>query len=305
MARELALIGEKLIHTYPLIPRFNGCNMAKAAEYAGAWVKNTELASHTEAPAHDLRVTRMWSPDQEEMGRLRETLNIATICATVEEAIDGADGVLIMDEIIESRTALIEQCLNAGLPVYADKILAMDPAKTESLIALAESKNAAVRSWSQLVFHPGLENVRSAPPGGVAFLNFNMSADILSMYGIHIVAMLQGAFASPVAEYQPMDDPKGRAGRVLLEDGTRVFLYIGEDLPWRGRLYYCASEETEVIVNDNRDAACFDAAAAAIASLFTDGRTPDMTDYAHMVEASRLVECIVTGQPGAPIRFKG
>jgi hypothetical protein len=30
--KQLSLIGQQLIHAYPLIPRFNGCDMARAEE---------------------------------------------------------------------------------------------------------------------------------------------------------------------------------------------------------------------------------------------------------------------------------
>ena len=302
MPKEIALIGEQLIHTYPLVPRFNGCDLAKVKEFGGSWIEKAGLEQATEPIIDSMRITRMWSPDREEMGRLGPALNIEKSCGSVAEALDGADGVLVMDEVIESRTQLVQQCLEAGLPVFADKVLSTDVRKTAELIELAGKRNARVRSWSQLYFHPGLKRVRAANPGGVAFLNFSMSADILLLYGIHIISMLQGAFDNCVKTYRPLSDGASRSAMVELADNTRVFLYVGEDVPFRGRLYYCGPED-EVIVNDNDDSACFTSSARAIEALILGQDAPGPGPE-QMAEATRLIQLIAQGGADAqPIAF--
>lgn len=302
MRKEIALIGEKLVHTYPLIPRFNGCKLDKVNRFASGWVEKARLAEATEPIIESMRVTRMWSPDGEEMQRLADALNIENICGSAEEAIADADGVLVMDEVIESRTTLVEQSLNAGRPVFADKVLSIEPSRTAGLIDLARAGNIPVRSWSQLYFHPGLRRVRTARPGGVAFLNFCMSTKILAMYGIHIVSMLQGAFDGRVETYRPLSDGANLSALIELTDRTRVFLYVGEDIPFRGRLYYC-NPDSDVIVNDNDDSACFISSARAIEALMFGLDVPDPGPE-RMLEAARLIDVMVKGgTDGPPVSF--
>lgn len=292
--KRIALVGQQLIHTYPLIPSFNGCDLAKAQEYSPTWTKNAQLSQRTEPLTDNVRVTRVWSPDRDEAVRLSEALRIDTVCDSLEQALDGADGAMIMDEVVESRMQLVETCLRAGLPLFADKVLSLDSGKTAELIALAREKGVAARSWSQLYFHPDLALVRQAPPGGVGFLNFQMGVDILAMYGIHIVSMLQGAFAARIKTWRPLSDGDQRTGMVILEDGTQVMLHVSARLPFRGRLYYCAGE-SEVIVNRNDDAACFQNAAKALVALFTDPDNIPGPDAQTMRKASSLLGYIVQG----------
>lgn len=304
MPLEIALVGQQIIHAYPLVPRFNGCDLAKVEQFGRGWAQKAGLDTCVSPLADDIRVTRVWSPDTEEAQHLSEALFIKRICRSLEEALDGAHGVLVMDEAIESRTALVEQCLHMGLTVFADKVLSVDPGKTDQLLALAQTRNTRVRSWSQLFFHPDLARVRQAPPGGVAFLNFQMKADILSLYGIHVISMLQGAFAGRARAYRPLADGECREGLVELDDGSRVFLHVGPNLPFRGRLYYCAPD-CEVIVNRNDDAACFENAACALMALFTGQDTPAGPGVEEMSEASRLLACIVRGgSDGRPVSIE-
>ena len=292
--KQIALVGQQLIHTYPLIPSFNGCNLAKATEYSPAWTEKARLAERTEPLSDRVRVTRVWSPDRDEAARLSEALRIDTVCGSLEQALDGVDGVMVMDEVVESRTELVETCLRAGLPLFADKVFSLDPRKTAELIALAGERGVAARSWSQLYFHPDLAEVRQAPAGGVGFLNFQMGVDILAMYGIHIVSMLQGAFAAPVKAWRPLSDGDHGTGMAILEDGTQILLHVSAELPFRGRLYYCAGE-SEVIVNRGDDAACFQSAAKALIALFTAPDNIPGPDARTMREASSLLAYIVQG----------
>ena len=294
MTKEVALIGEQLIHTYPYIVHFNGSDRDRIEKNAKAWMQRFMLDHDLSAKSGEVRVTRIWSPDAEEVGRLAETFGIEKVCASAEEAVNGADGVLVMDEIIESRTALIEKCLRAGLTVFADKVLSTDASRTAELLALADEKKARARSWSQLYFLPDLRKVREAPPGGVGFLNYQLGLDILPAYGIHPISMLQGAFDSHMKNYRPLSDADTRSGLLEFENDTRIFLYVGTDIPFRGRLYYCAGDQ-EIIANQADDWACFENAATALIDLFAGRSMVSGPGLGEMNQATRLIEVMLRG----------
>jgi len=294
MAKELALIGRQLIHTYPYVVHFNGSDRERIAKNAKPWMQRFMLDRDLSPTTSEVRVTRIWSPDAEEAKRLAETFDIPRICATADEALDGADGAMVMDEVIESRTALVENALERGISVFADKVLSADPQKTCELIELAERKGCRVRSWSQLYFLPALAPVRQAGGGGVGFLDYQMEMKILPMYGIHPVSMLQGAFSSPAKSYRPLLEGNGRGGLVELEDGTRIFVYVGADVPFRGRLYY-ETKDSALRADEPDDWACFERAAKALVELFS-GRSPAPgPGPEEMRQAARFLEILIQG----------
>ena len=291
MGRRIALIGQQLIHTYPYLAYLNGSTAQKIAAHAKPWMKAFLLEQDLSPQTDELRVTRIWSPDAEEVGRLVETFGIEQVCDSPEQAIDGADGAMVLDEVLDSRTPLTELCLRAGVPVFVDKVLAGSAERTAALIALAAQKDVRIGAWSQLYFHPDLPQVRGAGPGGVGFINMRMAMDILPKYGIHPVSILQGAFAGRMVRYWPQPSGSGRAGMIEYHDGTRVFLYVGEDVPADWRLYYLTQDE-EIIINRQDHGACFRRAAKALAAFLTGVAQIDAPDTERMNEASRLVECL-------------
>jgi len=303
MPKQIAVVGQHLIHTYPYLVHFNGSDRERIGKNAKPWMQRFMLDRDLRPATSEVRVTRIWSADTDEARKVAETFDISRVCATAEEALDGADGAMVMDEVIESRSALVEMALRRGVHVFADKVLSSDERRTDELLELAERVGRRVRGWSQLYFLPCLEQARAAGGGGVGFLNFHMEMNILPMYGIHPVSMLQSAFPARVRQYRPLMDGDSRCGLVEHEDGTCVFIYVGLDVPFRGRLDYC-TKEREVIANQPDDWACFERGAKALVELFTDRSPVPGPGPEEMREAVRLIAAMVRGgRDGRPVQI--
>ena len=77
---------------------------------------------------------------------------------TPEEAVEGADGVLVLaPDNIEAHPALAERVLPAGKPTFFDKLLAPTAAKAEGIVAAARRHNAPIFSASSLRYAVELE----------------------------------------------------------------------------------------------------------------------------------------------------
>ena len=299
MVSEIALVGHELIHTYPYIVHLNGSTREKIDKNAKPWMKRFMLEQDLTPKTDELRVTRIWSPDDEENKKLAETFSIDSICGSVEEALDGAQCAMVMDENNESRTVLIKACIEAGLSVFATKVLSTEPAKVDELFQAAKKKNVRVHGWSQLYFDPGIQRIRDLPGGGVAFLSFGLPMKKLSIYGIHMISMVQGAFKARMKSYRPLTAGEDRSGLIELDDGTRIFLYMGENVSSRSRLYY-NEKDHEAIFDDRDEWSCFSTAANAVMALFTGKDVPG-PGPAEMKDAAMMLECLIDekadGQP--------
>lgn len=291
--KQIAVVGQQLIHTYPYIANFNGCDFEKLEAYGKPWMVNMMRDKDLSPVVKDMRITRIWSPDNDEAGRVADACTIDKVCASLDEAIAGADGAIVLDEVLDSRTDIVEICLNAGLDVFADKVIAVDPEKTESLLALAEEKGAVVRSWSQMFFVEQVGEIRQMAPGGVAWLACRLGMEKVQAYGIHPISMLQAAFPGRVATYRPLCDGDVRSALLELESGTRIFLHTGPDVTFFMHLCYSNKDKT-MLVKGETTYAVFQAAALAIVAAF-ERRPYDAPGPTEMREATRLLDCIVRG----------
>ena len=291
--KQLAIVGRQLIHTYPYVVNFNGADRDLLRQHAKAWMwdclKDRDLSPLTDA----MRVTRIWSPDSELVAGLAETCGIDRICSSVDEAIDGADGVMVMDEDMTSRLDIIERCVRQPVTVFADKIISLDVGKTEEVLALAESNGVEVRSWSQLYFAGGLDEIRSMAPGGVGLLPFRLEMQMLAEYSIHPLCTLQSAFNSRIIACRPLSDDQERVMMLELADGTRVLLTLGPTAPAGAPLCY-VNQDCFAAADTSYKGEMFAEGSAAMIDLFQGNPRPGPSTT-EMIEACRMVECIVRG----------
>ena len=290
--KKIAAIGNQIIHTYAYFAHLNGCEKEILKKHCKPWMLKFMLDQDLSPKTDAMRITSVWSADDEENRRLAETFGIEHVCASADEAIEGADSVMILDEGVESRSALIEKCIRAGIDCWADKLLASDARKAEQLIHLAEQKGVRVRTWSQLYFCPEWQAIRNAEPGGMGFLSYQVGPQALDTHAVHPVFILLAAFGSGVRSYRPLSDAGERMTLLQMENGTRLFLYLGGDTPSGGRIDY-RTKDAAVLAQEGNMGVIFESAARALIDFFSGG-TP-ACGHPEMVEAIRLLECVLRG----------
>ena len=271
---KLGMVGKVLIHSYPYGAYFNGTDDDKLETRCNkAWLRALVQGRHPEPVAAGSRITHVWAGVRDDAERLADCCRIENVCDTLDEVIDGVDGVLVMDEDIPFRTETVERCLRAGKPVFADKTLALSVDKTRELVALAQEKGLPIAAWSQLLFAPeakafgGLE-------GGAGLVTFNLVPDNLSGYGIHLVCSALGAFGLDPIDMTRIDTgPNGPPMLALTyADGKTVVARGGQDLPPRGSISYLGKQGGSVTAQLADMGAMFDGSAAALATLFQQRR---------------------------------
>ncbi len=273
---KLGMVGETLIHNYPYAAWFNGADGDVLEERCTkAWMLELIRGRFDEPVAQGSRITHVWAGVREEAEAIAASCRIENICDSAEEVLDAVDGLLVLDEEFEPRTAMVEACLRAGKPVFVDKVAALDPDKTRELVALAQDEGVPMAAWSQLLFAEEADALHGSE-GGVALVTFSLAKDIVAQYGIHLVCSAFAAFGSDPTHMVAIDG--GPDGTPMVElryaDGKDVVLRAGTDVPARGTIAYVSNQGEPTVARLMDMGPMFDRSAAALTSMFEEGVWP-------------------------------
>jgi len=274
--KKHGMVGKVLIHNYPYGAYFNGADDEQLDKLCTkAWMLQFVKGRHPSPETSDSRITHVWAGAREEAAAIAGSCRIENVCDTLDEVIDNVDGVLILDEDIESRTETVERCLSAGKSVFVDKVLSLSVEKTKDLLALAASRGGHVAAWSQLLFAVEARPFRDTQ-GGTGLVTFNLSKEIVDKYGVHLVCSAFAAFgADPVHMAKLNTGPNGAPAIVLsYSDGKDVVLRAGQDLPPRGNVAYFGKGRDPLVAQLADMGTMFDGSAEALASMFEQGKPP-------------------------------
>ena len=124
-------------HPYSWSAIFNGYEAA-AMEGCGFPVipRYLELESWPAAQIAEARVTRVWTQDSERSAHIAKSCCIDKVVSDPLAMIGEVDGVLLARDDAETHLHFARPFLEAGLPVYIDKPMALSLAEAETLFAL-------------------------------------------------------------------------------------------------------------------------------------------------------------------------
>lgn len=273
---RIGMVGKVLIHNYPYGAYFNGTDEEKLqARCSKAWMLAFVQGRHPDPVARNSRITHVWAGVRDEAERIADSCRIPTVCDTLDEVLGNVDGVLILDEDVEFRSATIERCLRAGKSVFVDKVLALSVDRTRALVQLAQENGVHIAAWSQTLFAAEAAALGDTA-GGVGLVTFKLARDNVSGYGIHLVSAAFAAFGVDPVHMARIDSGPDGMPMVALTyaDGKNVILRAGPDLPPRGHVAYYAAPGRCLHAELNDYGAMFDASAAALAAMFEDGVPP-------------------------------
>lgn len=288
---KLAMVGKTLIHNYPYAAWFNGADDEVLAQRCTkAWLLELVRGRFPEPRAAEARITHVWAGVQAEAEAVAASCRIEHVCATVEKAIEPVEGVLVLYEELDFRTAIVERCLQLGKLVFVDKTPALDPERTRELVALAQDRGVVLAAWSQLLFAAEAEPFR-ALEGGAGLVTFNLAPDIVHKYGIHLVCSAFAAFGDEPARLSRVT-AEGTLPLVVLHypDGKDVLLRAGADLPARGTVAWVGKSGEPTVKRLMDMAAMFDGSAAALTHMFERREWPVSAEaVVRMSEAAALL----------------
>jgi len=168
----------------------------------------------------DWSVTHAWTQDPATTARLCAACRIAHAAGDQREFLGAVDAVIIARDDFENHFAMARPFLEAGLPVFVDKPLALDPAELRFYRPYLES--GRLMSCSGMRYARELDEPRAnlAAYGRVQLIR---GAIVLSWekYGVHLLdAILAMLPAHPVSVRM---NPAGHASAVIrLDDGLLV-----------------------------------------------------------------------------------
>jgi len=296
--KRIGMIGTQLIHEYLYAAYFNGFDPDVLRERGKpGWVK--QLEGKPSEPASDaVRISHVWAGDRDVAANLAASCRVEHLADSPHEFINDVDGVMVMDEEIEQREHLMRPFIEAGKPVYVDKILSLDPAKTEELLALAAKNDVPIASWSQLRFSSSAAEVKAMPRGGICLASFRGRLDILPMYAIHLVSPILSAFGAEMKSLRFLPCADGVEAHGIYADDTRVVLYMGPKAPPQFNIcYFCADGCSMPANNDGYDQ--FFAAGRLIEKMVVE-RTAVVAPE-EISAATRIVRALVEAKPGDEI----
>lgn len=273
---KLGMVGKTLIHNYPYGAYFNGTDEEVLEERCTkAWMLELVRGRFPEPATDGSRITHVWAGVREEAEAIAAGCLIPNVCDSPEEVIEAVDGLLVLDEEMDSRTEAVEAALRAGRSVFVDKVPATTPERTRELVEMAGESGLRIGAWSQLLFAPEAEPLRNVE-GGAGLVTFNLAPDIVEIYGVHLVCSAFAAFGHDPASMEALDaGPEGVPGMVMhYPDGKDVMLRAGSDVPPRGNVAYIGGDRGIEAVSLMDMAAMFDGSAAALARMFEDGEWP-------------------------------
>ena len=193
MNRELALgvigFSEGNGHPYSWSALFNGYD-PEAMQECGFPVIPSYLVEHRfpEESIPDAYVTRVWCPDPERARHVAKACRIGEVCERPEEMIGVVDAVLLARDDVESpqRRELVELFLDAGVPLFVDKPLALSLSEAQALLERQQWRGQ-IFSGSALAHAPELAGARDRPPVGEVRYLEGIAPKSWERYAVHAI----------------------------------------------------------------------------------------------------------------------
>ncbi len=159
--KQLALIGDTLIHRL-IYPAFiNGFDQALMDKYGG-WMKDMHAGSDGSPLDPEIRITAIVSKDPaaKEVAAVCGIPHIYTSASELD--VDTLDGALVLEDDGTKHLAMAEPFLTRGKFVYIDKPVAASTADTARMIEMATQSGASFFGGSALRYSPKAKIIKDA-----------------------------------------------------------------------------------------------------------------------------------------------
>jgi predicted dehydrogenase len=201
---------------------FNGWDEPRARECQGTFIRSGKRLEGA-------RVVRLWDPLREAADRLAAACSIEKVCATPEEACEGVDAVLLIDDGSGEQWKHAAHPLRKGVPVFCDKPLAMTARMARETATLARSTRTKFMSASALRFVPDIVKLRGElGQVGPVHLASAACGNELVYYGIHALSMIYAVLGGGAVSCLNTGRPGLNIVRARFTDDRDVVLMVGE-----------------------------------------------------------------------------
>ena len=236
----------------------------------------------------DVRVSHVWTQDPEQTRRLQAACKIPHAVDGLHDLREAVDAVILARDDHERHAEMALPFLEAGLPVFVDKPLSLDPDDLRRFRPYLEA--AQLMSCSGLRFARELDDVR-ANIDAYGALQCIRGAVVLGWekYGVHLLEAVINAVPSTPVSVAPV--PAEHASlAITMSDGTLFQLDALGDVPLTFRVDVWGSEKRSTHeITDNFSA--FRRTLSHFVEMIRTGTPPIEPD-----ETLRVMETIIAGR---------
>ena len=160
----------------------------------GIWSGTFEAADRVISGA---RVVSVWDPLPEAAAALANLCGITRTCDTVEEACQGVDAVMVIDDGSGQQWRYAVHALERGIPTFCDKPLAMTAKEARDVTAIARANGAKLMTGSSLRFVGDIARLRAELPdlGEIRLVTVACHNELM-YYGTHALSMAYALFGA-------------------------------------------------------------------------------------------------------------
>nr|MDJ0895352.1 Gfo/Idh/MocA family oxidoreductase [Alphaproteobacteria bacterium] len=167
---------------------------------------HAEVYQDLATPESGVRIANLWGVDPVHTAAIAR--QGVRVCAELEEAIAGVDGIMICGRWGDGHRPVAEAALQARIPVYVDKPFTNSAADAEYLLDLYRNAGVPIFSASPLRFAAEVEEAAAAFAdadllgGNVTGLgqwpDFGPKGRAVYFYGIHAMELVTALFGTGI-----------------------------------------------------------------------------------------------------------
>lgn len=201
---------------------FNGYDEAKADAMEGTFIRaGVRLEGAT--------IVKVWDRNRAAAEKLADCCHIPEVIDRPEDAVGDVDAVVVVDDGSMTQYRWAIPALEAGLPTFIDKPLAMTAREAGAVLKLAAEHGAKVMSASSLRYVPDIQQAKAeaAALEGIPLATTICGNDLI-YYGIHALEMAYEVLGAGAESVLNVGKPGRALCRVRLKSGTDLMLMVGE-----------------------------------------------------------------------------
>lgn len=173
----------------------------------------------------DAQVTHIWGePGQEErVQQISHECGIQTVCKDYTDMIGEIDAAMLLTRNGADHVSQAKPFLDAHIPIWIDKPIALDSADAEKLCALVQESGLPLMGGSTLKHSSDLQMLKSLIAGfeRIDYFSFSYCSSVdaptggVSFYGIHLAEIICYLFGNAIEKIVP--NQFGKTVTVLLQ----------------------------------------------------------------------------------------
>jgi predicted dehydrogenase len=297
---RLSAIGLETTHGFIYPAMLNGYEPRQLAASSLDIVSGIFPTGGAPSVEGDARVVACYDPDPALAARVARACLIEHVCPTLEDAVRGVDGVLILSGDATVHRAQAAPAFEAGLATFVDKPFAETQADAEAMAELADKRAAPLFCTSALRFAEQTVALRNRLPHSVGepLVAHSIGTGDYTSYAVHSLEILFGVWGGGVERVQSTGQEDRTTVQLDYADGRRAVWQVVQRMAWQFHLsVYGTRGLDQACVSFADRYAIFRQTAMRMAAFVRERVSP--VPVAETIEIVRLLELVRNAQRGS------